>query len=122
MTRIVTFIIGIFYAAAAMAGDFGAIAYSQSDDKYGYVYDANSQSEAESGAIRYCQSAGGRNCRSIVWVNNTCAALATPIGIPAGRYGYSHSQPSSNVAQLRAIAECTSAHGVPCDSIAWVCG
>ncbi|MFZ1813434.1 MAG: DUF4189 domain-containing protein [Rhizobiaceae bacterium] len=122
MIRIATFLIGVFYVTSAMAGGFGAIAFSESDGKIGYVHGANSQYEAESGAISYCQSAGGRSCRSIFWVNNTCGALATPIGSGAGRYGFSHSQANRNAAQLRAIAECTAAHGVACDSVAWVCG
>lgn len=58
------------------ADKFGSIAYSFSDNRWGYSYDFNTRRAAERAALQYCRDAGGRQCKSVAWVGNGCGALA----------------------------------------------
>jgi len=59
--------------SSQIAFGYGAIAYSKSTGSYGYSYDASSKESAFESAIDYC---GKSDCKAVLWVNDSCGALA----------------------------------------------
>lgn len=92
--------------------NWGAIAYSESTGRYGYVYDFASQAEAINAAVEKCRT---QDCRAVVWFKNSCAALAKG----GTNYGYSIGETRA-VAESKALAECRK-RGGSCRIIQWVC-
>ena len=60
--------------AVAQSDIYGAIAFDSSAGKWGWSTGHSTQADAEQAAIAKCNSPG---CKSIMWVKNACAALAT---------------------------------------------
>lgn len=72
------------FAGAAEARDYyGAIAYSKTTRAQGYVYDEDSQDEAESSALVSCSDLAS-DCEPLIWFRNACGALAVS---SEGAYG-----------------------------------
>ena len=79
---------------------YGAIAYSQQSQHYGWSVNMNSQNEAETAAMNQCYNYGS-DCKDI-WYSNACGALA--IGSDGGwgmNWGENTAQASN-----KAIAQC----------------
>jgi serine/threonine-protein kinase len=87
---------------AALAQDlYGAIAYSQKANRYGWAVDFSSQQEAENAALNECFNYGS-DCKSI-WFMNACGALA--IGTDGG-WGLNWGQ-NGRQAENKAVNQCT---------------
>jgi hypothetical protein len=92
--------------------NWGAIAYSESTGRHGYVYDYPTQADAINSAVERCRA---RDCRAVVWFRNSCAALAKG----GTNYGYSIGDTRA-VAESKALAECRK-RGGGCRILQWVC-
>ncbi|RXT37495.1 hypothetical protein B5V01_28385, partial [Mesorhizobium erdmanii] len=53
------------WASQEEKGIWAAIAYSQSDSKYGFFWGADKRQEAKDIAQKYCESAGGKACNVV---------------------------------------------------------
>jgi serine/threonine protein kinase, bacterial len=99
-------------AGSKSRDNWGAIAYSESTGRYGYVYDYPSQAAAINSAVERCKA---QDCRAVVWFKNSCAALAKG----GTNYGYSIGDTRADV-EAKALAECRK-RGGGCRVIQWVC-
>ncbi|MDX2211986.1 MAG: DUF4189 domain-containing protein [Oculatellaceae cyanobacterium bins.114] len=102
----------------ALAVDkFGAIAYSEATQGYGYSRDYANQSDAETRALRECEAASrSGDCQVLLWFRNACGALATA---PNGAYGSGWGI-NRSIAEGYAVETC-SAYGQGCAPVMWVC-
>ena len=80
---------------------YGAIAYSQKANRYGWAVDFGSQQEAENAALNECFNYGS-DCKSI-WFMNACGAL--DIGTDGG-WGLNWGQ-NGRQAENKAVNQCT---------------
>jgi len=96
-------------------GSYGAIAYSPHTGAYGKSWNFPTRWEAEQAAMAYCNSWG---CRPIVWVVNSCAALAVSYFYING-YGWGVSKYMGYAVNI-ARRECEWRHG-PCYIRASIC-
>jgi serine/threonine-protein kinase len=98
---------------AALAQNWGSIAYSPSSQTAGRSYNWPSQEDAEISALNYC---GRSDCEYAISFQNACGAVAVgDNGGWAGGWDYDDAS-----AQLAAIANC-SAYDVGCDVVSWQC-
>lgn len=104
--------VGLAKGGSKSRDNWGAIAYSESTGRYGYVYDFASQADAINSAVTRC---GVRDCRAVVWFKNSCAALAKG----GTNYGYGIGATRA-LAESTALAECRK-RGGGCRVIQWVC-
>jgi hypothetical protein len=65
--------------ASAQAQDlFGAIAYSNEEQKHGWANNYPSRKSAEQAAMKFChKNAPKGDCRPVLWFRNSCGALVT---------------------------------------------
>jgi uncharacterized protein DUF4189 len=90
------------FAGAAEARDYyGAIAYSRTTRAQGYVYDQDSQDEAESAALVSCSDLAA-DCEPVTWFRNACGALAVSSD---GAYGTSWGEDEAT-AEKKALKAC----------------
>lgn len=117
-------------------GIWGAIAYSQSDDKHGFFWGADKRDEAEEMAQKHCQRAGGIDCNIVTvfrnhrhWDDddrsgfpyNHCAALAVGETGGAGDPTWgAKSAATRREAEALSIGVCE-ASGSRCSIREWVC-
>lgn len=95
---------------------FGAIAYSPATGQTGWAWGSATRYAAEAGAIDYCAAP---DCRSIVWVQGGCAAVATSAN--EGQLGWGYDSARYR-ARSRALRACRASGGNPgCHVKAWVC-
>lgn len=88
----------IFSVALEARDYYGAISYSPSTGKYGYSYDYNYRSGAESAARNQCAR---RDCSTLLWFRNACGSLAV------GRNGYGSGWGSNRArAKREALKSC----------------
>lgn len=122
----------------AERGIWGAIAYSQPDDKHGFFWGADKRDEAEAMARKHCENAGGAACDVVsVFRNhrhwndddatgfpyNHCAALATgwnTEGRDSASVWSAKSAETRAEAENLSLAECR-AQGSQCRVREWVC-
>jgi len=99
-------------------GNYGSIAFSEQSGRYGYAYNYASQADAESNAVRECES-GGRpgDCRSLVWFRDACGALSRASHGPYGS-GWGDTQQR---AEWEARQSCANAGGRDCKIVQTVC-
>lgn len=98
--------------------DYGSIAFSPVDGRWGHSYNYRSEAEAVRVAMDYCRNGGGRSCRTVVWVSNGCGAVAVAGGnrnfvAANGKY-----RPE---AESNALARCRGVYGRSCTIKVWVC-
>lgn len=112
----VVFAITLFgSAAAASAGEYGAIAFSQQDGARGYSHNYNSRAAGERVALSNCR-VHGSECRIAYWFRNACAALAAGDGYG---YGVAHAD-TRGAAERKALLNCR-ARTVSCEVAVWAC-
>lgn len=70
---------GIVLAGPATAEEFGAIAFSQSTEAYGFSHNYSTRRQAENVALNACAERAG-DCRIAVWFYDMCGALAVGDG------------------------------------------
>jgi len=93
--------LGLALPTIAEAHGFGAIAYSRSTGSFGWSDDFDSRYGAEVRALNGCRAYAG-DCRVVVWVLNSCAALASG---RTGGFGFAW-HASRRVARSRALRQC----------------
>lgn len=99
------------------ANQWGAIAYSVSDQRAGWAYRQPDRGTAENTALRYCRQEGGRDCRVITsFSNGLCGSVAADGNL----WGWGTAG-SPNAAQQRSLRECANQGGRNCTVEAWVC-
>ncbi|MEM7440087.1 MAG: DUF4189 domain-containing protein [Pseudomonadota bacterium] len=108
---------------AAYAQSYGAIAYSIREPIYGWAAGANSKRQAENAAVQNCRNAGGSNCVGVIYVENSCGAVADyPGNLDYGRLGVSWGAGSKNQAVRAARNACNSQNGRgDCEVPVYVC-
>jgi hypothetical protein len=106
-----------WFASLAAAQDYyGAIAYSEADNAWGYSRNYSNREEAEQRALDEC-AARGSGCRVLVWFVNACGALAVANN---GAYGSGWGS-SLNRAYYEARKVCEKHGGSDCDIKCSVC-
>jgi hypothetical protein len=104
------------FAEAAEARDYyGAIAYSKTTRAQGYVYDEDSQDEAESSALVSCSDLAS-DCEPLIWFRNACGALAVS---SEGAYGGTWGEDEAT-AEKKALKACGE-YAKDCQIVRWVC-
>jgi hypothetical protein len=99
-------------ATAALADNFGAIAYSQHDGASSHSFDYGSRDEAEERAMQEC----GPGCAVVLWFKNGCGALGGGQG-----YGYGVGWGSNREeAESLALSACRERTG-ECAAVRWAC-
>jgi hypothetical protein len=103
-------------SGAAEARDYyGAIAYSKTTRAQGYVYDQDSQDEAESAALVSCSDSAS-DCEPLIWFRNACGALAVS---SEGAYGGTWGEDEAT-AEQKALKACGE-YAKDCQIVRWVC-
>jgi len=104
------------FAGGAQARDYyGAIAYSKTTRAQGYVYDSDSQDEAESEALVFCSDLAS-DCEPLIWFRNACGALAVSSeGAYSGTWGDDEA-----TAERKSLAACGE-YAKDCQIVRWVC-
>ena len=113
-TMVVVAAIGVGTGGAAMADNYGAIAYSPSSGGYGYSYDHLSRRDAENRAMAECR-ARARGCRIAIWFRNSCGSVAR------GTNGWGSAWAESAQAAERAAVRNCSRHTRGCRTLTRVC-
>ena len=98
-----------------LAGGYGAIAYSESEDVTGYSYGYNSAQQAINSAEARC---GKPNCAWKTWFRNACGALAKGSN---GILGWDGGLVGRQRAEEAALAACRRHGGEDCKIICWAC-
>jgi len=104
-TRIALLVVAAWVAGALMAAhteaadQYGAIAYSRSTNQCGSSHDFGTRAEAEARALAAC---GSPDCYIVIWLKDTCGALAVGEGSAIG-YGYARTR---KAASTEALARC----------------
>lgn len=103
-------------SAEAETDLYGAIAFSPSTRAYGFSYDHASRESAKKEAMEECKTlSGNRDCKTVIWFQNGCGALAV------GDIGYGTGWGNSREwAQNYALESCASWTG-NCRIVRWVC-
>jgi serine/threonine-protein kinase len=109
----------LFLAAAAVAWSsdshatqYAAIAFNKQTGAYGYGYEFETRAEAEEEALDNCEG----HCQIVVWVRNSCAALAV-----GSRLGYGIGYHASRAgAEAIAMKNCRAYDGY-CAVKVWTC-
>jgi uncharacterized protein DUF4189 len=105
-----------FLGSAADARDYyGAIAYSKTTRLLGYVFDLDSQDDAESAALISCSDLAS-DCEPILWFRNACGALAVS---SEGAWGSDWGD-DEEAAEKKALARCGE-YAKDCAIARWVC-
>ncbi len=104
-----------FSGVAEARDNYGAIAYSKSTRVQGYVYDLETQDEAESAALINCSDLAA-DCEPLIWFRNACGALAVS---SAGAYGATWGEDEAT-AERKALASCGE-YAKDCQIVRWVC-
>ncbi len=123
MKRLALILAILLPATPAMAETYGAIAYSFKTNKFGRSWEYGSRGQAEAAAKQYCAEAGGRQCATAVWVEDSCAAVARAkstrtIKNMGAAWGFDNEGAAGN----RAIQECQARNaGQQCWVVASVC-
>ena len=110
--------VGLIFAfsGAAMARDYyGAISYSKTTRSLGYVYDLDSQDEAESAALVACSDFAA-DCEPMIWFRNACGALAVSSD---GAWGSNWGEDEAT-AEKKALDGCGQ-YAKDCQIVRWVC-
>ena len=94
---------------------YGAIAYSKTTRAVGYVYDMETQDEAESAALIACSDLAP-DCEPVNWFRNACGALAVSSD---GAWGTSWGEDEAR-AEKKALAGCGQ-YAKDCQIVRWVC-
>lgn len=113
--RAAALLAGLIAPTAALAAQFGAIAYSTSSGSNGFSYGFGSRGQAERAALGNCAAFAG-DCQVLVYFYNACGALA--VGRHLG-YGYAWNARRS-AAKAAALANCRVNDG-GCRVVRWVC-
>jgi hypothetical protein len=109
-------LIWTFLGAAADARDYyGAIAYSKTTRQLGYVFDLDSQDDAESAALVDCSDLAS-DCEPLLWIRDACGALAISSD---GAYGSAWGN-DEETAEKNALAVCAN-YAKDCKIVRWVC-
>jgi hypothetical protein len=98
--------------------DYGSVAYSPADGRWGYSYNYGTERAAVQAAMGNCRDAGGRGCRTVVWVANGCGAVAIAgrnreFTVATGKYRQN--------AESNALQRCRDRYGKSCTVKVWVC-
>ncbi|KJS16732.1 MAG: hypothetical protein VR78_06945 [Hoeflea sp. BRH_c9] len=101
-------------AGAALADNFGAIAFSQTTGAYGYSFDMGSRRDAETRAMRECRSRS-KNCQVAIWFKNACGSVAI------GANGWGSAWAGTRANAERAARNNCSKHTSGCKVLAWSC-
>ncbi|AFZ44013.1 hypothetical protein PCC7418_1845 [Halothece sp. PCC 7418] len=102
---------------AQSQSNYGAIAYSSSSDVYGRSWNYSSRQQAETRALRECQSRSAQNdCTVVTWFRDACGALAT-----TPNNGYGGDWGNSIVAAERNALQICSQYGRNCTILTSVC-
>ncbi len=104
-----------FSGAAAARDYYGAIAYSKTTRVQGYVYDLETQDDAESAALVACSDLAA-DCEPLIWFRNACGALAVASD---GAYGATWGEDEAT-AERKALASCGE-YAKDCQIVRWVC-
>ncbi|MDP2120094.1 MAG: DUF4189 domain-containing protein [Hoeflea sp.] len=99
---------------AAMADNYGAIAFSKSTGGFGFAYDHLSRRDAENRAMAECR-ARTRGCEIAIWFKNACGSVAM------GSNGWGSAWAESRRAAERAAIRNCSRHTRGCTTLAWTC-
>ncbi|QVQ36592.1 DUF4189 domain-containing protein [Pseudochrobactrum algeriensis] len=117
-------------------GIWGAIAYSESDGKYGFFWGADKRNEADSIAQKHCENNKGTDCSVVTTFRNHrhwndddnsgfpykhCAALALGAekNAPFSLWGAASAETRKD-AEVEAIQQCES-KGASCKIKEWAC-
>jgi serine/threonine-protein kinase len=88
----------------AQSASYGAISYSTSTGATGWSKDYANQGAAERRANTECERySGSQDCKTVVWVRNACAVLATADN---RAYGWAWNVNQTTATQ-RALEECS---------------
>jgi len=104
-----------FSGVAAARDYYGAIAYSKTTRSVGYVYDMDTQDEAESAALIACSDLAD-DCEPINWFRNACGALAVS---SEGAWGTSWGE-DEGTAEKKALDGCGQ-YAKDLQIVRWVC-
>jgi hypothetical protein len=117
LLRVLPAVVLIFaWSGAVEARDYyGAISYSKTTRSLGYVYDMDSQDEAESAALIAC-SDFAPDCEPMVWFRNACGAMAISSD---GAWGSNWGEDEAT-AEKKALAGCGQ-YAKDCQIVRWVC-
>jgi hypothetical protein len=98
---------------------YAAIAYSSDTGRWGAGYNYYTRSAAEARAIERCASTGAADCRTRVWVQNGCCALA--VG-DERQLGWAWASGSNDLgrAKSQALVQCNS-RTTNCRVVSWAC-
>jgi serine/threonine-protein kinase len=94
---------------------YGAIAYSKMTRAQGYVYDEDSQEDAESAALTSCSDLAA-DCEPVAWFRNACGALAVS---SEGAWGSAWGE-DEGTAEKKALDGCGQ-YAKDCQIVRWVC-
>jgi len=113
MIRIVLIAVLVFSAAPVVAKNYyGAIAYSSQPQHWGRSWNRKSEIIAKKRALLECKKSGGKNCKTVVWVTNSCGAFAVSKGSPSFAHsGFSYGLRNHKAARSRAVKECNKSVG-----------
>jgi serine/threonine-protein kinase len=116
LATVLGFVVGVLLAvpSAAMADQYGAIAYSPQDGRWGYSYNIGTRAGAERRALSEC---GSRSCRVAVWFQRACGALAVaPLGGWGSGWGGTRA-----AAERAAVRTCQDFGNAGCRIQVWAC-
>jgi len=88
----------------------GAISYSQTRNLSSGSFNASSRLEAESIALNACLENGIKDCSIVMYLRNTCGALAAS---PDGSFGAARNN-SLDIAERQALEKCRELGGRDC--------
>ena len=117
LLRVLPAVVLLFaFSGAASARDYyGAISYSKTTRSLGYVYDMESQDEAESAALIACSDFAS-DCEPMIWFRNACGAMAVS---SEGAWGSNWGEDEAT-AEKKALAGCGQ-YAKDCQIVRWVC-
>lgn len=83
---------------------WGAVAFDNSRNSYGYSVGLSTRADAEQSAISDC---GGGSCKTLSTFKNSCAALAGGRNRSGGAYVSSEWHPNPKIAEQLALTACS---------------
>jgi len=108
--------VGIWTAGVSAAQAAGAMAVG-SCAAYGYAYDYRDQGAARTASLGTCS---GAQCKVVMTLRRSCAALAIDGHKPCGPHGYASARQLGQ-AQNVALQSCYKYGGKDCVIRAWAC-
>lgn len=90
--------------APTVVDRYGAVAFDNTTNSYGYSFNVGSLSEAKSKAISDCNS---KSCEIVSTYKNSCAAFAAGYKPDGGTYGSFKYDLNLNTTKVNAIKECS---------------